>query len=206
MYEKEHIKGEVTSVIYKNNENGYTVFTVDYDDMEIVCTGIAPDIIAGETVSLTGIYKIHPSYGKQFDVEFYEKMLPETLDGMEKYLASGLIKGIGKKTAKRIIDRFGDAAFFVIEEKPERLAEIKGITYEKAVKISEIFSAQSKMRSAMVFLQSYGISPSLAMRIYKKYQTRTIDVVKNNPYMLAEDIFGIGFKIADKIASAMGVD
>lgn len=206
MYERECIKGEVLSVIYRNSENGYTVFTVDSNDTEIVCTGIAPDIVSGETASFTGIYKVHPSYGKQFDVEFYEKSLPETLEGMEKYLGSGVIKGIGKKTAKRIIEKFGEAAFFVIEEKPERLAEIKGITYEKALKISETFSAQSMMRSAMVFLQSYGISPSLAMRIYKKYQGKTIDTVKRNPYMLAEDIFGVGFKAADKIAAAMGID
>ncbi len=114
MNEKDCIRGEVTSVIYKNEENGYTVFIIESEDREIVCTGYAPDIISGETVSLTGAYKVHPSYGKQFDVELYEKMLPETLDGMEKYLGSGIIKGIGKKTAKRIMEKFGEAAFFVI--------------------------------------------------------------------------------------------
>ncbi|MBR2593155.1 MAG: ATP-dependent RecD-like DNA helicase [Firmicutes bacterium] len=206
MNEKDCIRGEVTSVIYKNEENGYTVFIIESEDREIVCTGYTPDIISGETVSLTGAYKVHPSYGKQFDVELYEKMLPETLDGMEKYLGSGIIKGIGKKTAKRIMEKFGEAAFFVIEEKPERLAEIKGITYEKAMKISEIFSSQAKMRSAMVFLQSYGISPAIAMRIYKKYKAATVEVVKANPYALAESGLGIGFKMADRIAFAMGVD
>ena len=206
MSEKDCIRGEVTSIIYRNSGSAYTVFTVEAEEGETVCTGYIPDIIKGETMSLTGNYKVHHTYGRQFDVEFYEKILPESLDGMEKYLGSGVIKGIGKKTAKRIMEKFGEAAFYVIEERPERLAEIKGITYEKAMKIGEIFSSQAKMRSAMVFLQSYGISPSTAMRIYKKYQSETVERVKKNPYALAEDINGIGFKMADKIAASMGID
>ncbi|MBQ4346917.1 MAG: ATP-dependent RecD-like DNA helicase, partial [Firmicutes bacterium] len=172
---------------------------------EIICRGIIPEPLAGESLKLTGAYKVHPVYGEQFEVEFCEKHIPETIAGMERYLASGVIKGIGAKTARRIVERFGESTFYIIEEKPSRLAEIKGITHKKAMQIAEIFSEQAKLRQAMMFLQSFGVSTTYASKIYKKYQERTIELVKENPYRLAEDIHGIGFKMADRIAANAGI-
>ena len=203
-----YLTGAVESIIYQNKENGYTVLTVvpEGETEEVVVRGTLPEVLPGETLKITGSYRVHPVYGTQLEAEFYEKSMPATLEGMEKYLASGVIKGIGAKTAGRIIKKFGEAAFFVIEEKPERLAEIRGITFEKAMKINAAFAGQAKLRQAMVFLQSYGVSPAYAMKIYKRYREKTIDTVKTNPYRLAEDVTGIGFKMADRIAAAAGMD
>lgn len=204
MEKEETINGTVEDIIYNNSENGYTVFSVENDGDEVVCVGTLPDIHTGENVKLTGSWTMHSTYGLQFQVEYYEKTMPESIEGIEKYLASGIITGIGKKTAKRIVDRFGEASFYVIEEKPERLVEIRGITYEKAMKISQIFIQQNELRKTMMFLQKFGVTPSYAMRIYKKYKDKTMTIIEKNPYKLADDIFGIGFKMADKIASASG--
>ncbi len=204
MEKEETINGTVEDIIYNNSENGYTVFSVENDGDEIVCVGTLPDIHTGENVKLTGSWTMHSTYGLQFQVEYYEKTMPESIEGIEKYLASGIITGIGKKTAKRIVDRFGEASFYVIEEKPERLVEIRGITYEKAMKISQMFIQQNELRKTMMFLQKFGVTPSYAMRIYKKYKDKTMTIIEKNPYKLADDIFGIGFKMADKIASASG--
>ncbi len=204
MEKEETINGTVEDIIYNNSENGYTVFSVENDGDEVVCVGTLPDIHTGENVKLTGSWTMHSTYGLQFQVEYYEKTMPESIEGIEKYLASGIITGIGKKTAKRIVDKFGEASFYVIEEKPERLVEIRGITYEKAMKISQMFIQQNELRKTMMFLQKFGVTPSYAMRIYKKYKDKTMTIIENNPYKLADDIFGIGFKMADKIAAASG--
>ena len=156
-------------------------------------------------LKLSGSMVIHPTYGLQFKVEFYERVVPTTADAIEKYLGSGIVKGIGPKTAKKIVDKFGAATFYVIEEKFDRLVEIKGITYDKALSVHNSFCAQRDIRKVMLYLQEYGVTPALAMKIYKKFGYRTIDVIKENPYRLAEDISGIGFKIADKLASSMGI-
>ncbi len=198
------LDGTVEDIIYQNSDNGYAVFSFLCDEEEITCVGTVPDIHKGETMKLKGKWTMHPSYGKQLLVEYYEKTIPTTVDGMIKYLSSGFIKGIGPKMAKKIVDKFGEAAFFVIEEKPERLVEIKGITYDKAMKISSVFKEQHELRRAMIFLQKFGVSPAYAMKIYKKYRERTFDIVEKNPYRLADDIFGIGFKMADKMAAAAG--
>jgi len=198
------LNGTVEDIIYQNSDNGYSVFSFSCDDDEIVCVGTIPDIHNGETLKITGNWTMHPTYGRQLQVQYYEKSIPTTADGMIKYLSSGLIKGIGPKIAKKIVDKFGEATFYVIEEKPDRLVEIKGITYDKAMKISNTFREQHELRRAMIFLQNYGISPTYAMKIYKKYRERTFEVVQKNPYRLADDVLGIGFKMADKMAAAAG--
>ena len=199
------LKGSVEDIIFENKDNGYTVFTVDTGEEEVVCVGTLERLNSGENVTLTGSWAMHLVYGKQFQVDYCEKTMPTTAEGIEKYLSSGLIKGIGPKTAKKIVDRFGEATFYVIEEKPDRLVEIRGITYEKALKISEVFKEQNGIRRAMIFMQSYGISPVYAMKIYKRYRENVYDIIKTDPYRLADDVFGIGFKMADAIAEKAGV-
>ncbi len=199
------ITGEVEDIIFHNKDNGYTVFTLAAEGDEVTCVGIVPQIHSGETLEIHGNWTMHAIYGRQVQVQYYEKSMPTTVAGMEKYLASGLIKGIGEKTAKRIVEKFGEATFYVIEEKPDLLTEIKGISYDKAQKISETFCEQHELRKAMMFLQSFDISPAYAMKIYKKYKARTFEIVKNNPYRLADDVVGIGFKMADKMAANAGI-
>ena len=199
-------RGTVEEIIFHNAENGYTVFTLAEDKVEVVCVGTTADLQKGESLTVQGHWSVHPTYGRQLSVECYERTIPTSIDGMKKYLASGFLKGIGKKTAEKMVERFGEATFYVIEEKPDRLVEIRGITYEKAMRISEEFRQQHQMRRAMVFLQQFGISPVYALRIYKKYQSKTFDILQTNPYRLADDIFGIGFQMADKIAASAGID
>ena len=197
--------GEIEDIIFQNKDNGYTVFSLTTQDDEVTCVGTVPQIHIGETLEVRGNWVNHPLYGKQLQVQYYEKSMPTTNSGIEKYLASGLIKGIGVKTAKKIVERFGEASFYVIEEKADMLTEIKGITYEKAQRISETFLEQHELRKAMMFLQEFEISPTYALKIYKKYKSRTFEVVKNNPYRLADDVQGIGFKLADKVAASAGI-
>ena len=199
------ITGEVEDIIYRNKDNGYTVFSLTTEDDEVTCVGVVPQIHSGEALEIHGSWAMHPLYGRQVQVRYYEKSMPTTTAGMEKYLSSGMIKGIGAKTAKRIVERFGEATFYVIEEKPDLLTEIKGISYDKAQKISEVFCEQHELRRAMMFLQGYDISPAYAMKIYKKYKARTFEIVKNNPYRLADEVLGIGFKMADKMAAGAGI-
>lgn len=199
------LTGEVEDVIFQNKDNGYTVFSLITGEDEVTCVGTLPQLNSGETLEIRGEWKTHPVYGKQIHVQFYEKSMPTTAAGMERYLASGLIKGIGAKMARRIIEKFGETVFYVIEEKPDLLTDIRGITYEKAQRISETFREQHELRRAMMFLQGFDISPAYAMKIYKKYKNRTFDIVKNNPYRLADDVLGIGFKMADKMAANVGI-
>ncbi|MBR4015571.1 MAG: ATP-dependent RecD-like DNA helicase [Anaerotignum sp.] len=199
------ITGEVGDIIFRNNENGYTVFSLQAEEDEVTCVGIVPQIHSGETLEIRGNWTMHSLYGRQVQVQYYEKSMPTTLAGIEKYLASGLIKGIGARTAKRIVEKFGEATFYVIEEKPDLLTEIRGISYDKAQKISDIFREQHELRKAMLFLQGFDISPTYAMKIYKKYKGHTFEIVQNNPYRLADDIVGIGFKMADKMAVGAGI-
>ncbi len=205
MSEEAVITGTVEDIIFQNKENGYTVFSIDTEEEEVTCVGIVPQIHTGESLKMIGSWVVHQTYGRQFQVSLFEKAVPTTKEGMEKYLSSRIIKGLGPKMAKKIVERFGEATFYVIEEKPDRLAEIKGISYEKAMMISSVFQEQHQLRSAVVFLQGLGISTAYAMKIYKKYKERTYDIVKQNPYRLADDIFGIGFKMSDKLAAAMGI-
>ena len=148
------ITGEVEDIIYRNKDNGYTVFSLTTEDDEVTCVGVVPQIHSGEALEIHGSWAMHPLYGRQVQVQYYEKSMPTTTAGMEKYLSSGMIKGIGAKTAKRIVERFGEATFYVIEEKPDLLTEIKGISYDKAQKISEVFCEQHELRRAMMFLHT----------------------------------------------------
>lgn len=207
MEEKNLINGTVENVIYQNEDNGYCVFTIiDSEGEEISATGYIGKLLEGESLNLTGNFINHPVYGRQYQVLAHEKTLPSTLVGVEKYLGSGLIKGIGKKLAKEIVKKFGEDTLEVIENTPIALSDIKGITKIKALEIGEIFSEQIETRQTMIYLQNFNISPVYAMKIYKKYKKDTIRVVKENPYKLADDVNGISFKLCDSIAENVGID
>ncbi len=206
----EERKGYVEHIIYRNSENGYTVFefACEEDGEEILetCVGSFPFINEGEYMTLYGNMVQHPTYQEQFKVEKSESRDPDDTLSMLRYLASGAIKGIGGGLAKRITDLFGDKTFEIIEKEPERLAEVKGISEKKAMDISMQFEEKREMRNALVFLQQYGISNQLAVKIYQTYREELYGIVKHNPYQLAEDIRGVGFRIADGIAMRTGLD
>lgn len=205
MEEKTTIEGVIEDIIFQNKDNGYTVCTMLYEGDEVSCVGIIPDLHAGEEMRLIGTWTTHHIYGEQFNVEFYERHIPTTVQGIEKYLASGVIKGIGPKLSKRIVKHFGTDTFRIIEEEPMVLAQVRGISKKKAGEVSEIFHEQYELRRAMLFLQDYGITPVYAAKIYKRYGDQTMEIVQSNPYRLADDIWGIGFKRADDIAGNMGI-
>ena len=206
----EERKGYVEHIIYRNVENGYTVFefACENEDGEVLetCVGVFPFINEGEYMVLRGSIVKHPTYHEQFKVESSESRDPDYVVSMQRYLASGAIKGIGGGLAKRITDKFGDKTFEIIEKEPERLSEVKGISEKKARDIADQFEEKREMRNALLFLQQYGISNQLAVKIYKTYREELYDVVKHNPYKLAEDIRGVGFRIADGIAMRTGLD
>jgi len=208
----EQIEGMIESIIYHNDENGYTVFTIraDYDKNDdfadlTTCTGYLSAPAEGETLKLAGNFVQNPRYGLQLAVSRVERTRPNSIAGIERYLSSGVIKGIGARTAKMIVAKFGEDTFDIIENDPAKLAQIKGISLKKALSFAESFHAQADQRRVMLFLQNYGISASFTMRIYKKYKEETIELVKINPYRLADDIDGIGFKTADAIAHKLGI-
>ena len=208
MRESQNIEGVVESVIFHNEDNGFTVFSLAEsakEDHSIVCTGSLPRLNVGEMVKLRGFYVNNPKYGVQLSVDYIEKSDPTTEQGIEKYLGSGVIKGIGERLAKRIVEKFGENTLIIIDETPERLAEIRGISLEKAAGIGQTYHEQSELRRAVLFLQDYGISPMFAMRIYQRFHEATLDIVKSNPYVLADEITGIGFKTADGIAARVGI-
>lgn len=205
MQDQQVIEGITNDIIFHNSDNGYSVFVLLTDKEEITCVGTILDIHEGENLKLTGSWITHPTYGDQFKIDLYEKTIPKTEHGMEKYLASGIIKGIGDKLAKKIVKKFGDKTFDIIEQEPQRLAEIKGITDEKAQNISEVFHQQRELRDVMIYFQNYGITPAYVTKIYKRYKSQTMNIIKANPYKLADDIVGIGFKMADQLARNMGV-
>ena len=194
-------------MIFRNEENGYTVMIlkgVDGEE-ELTCVGTFPVLTMGASVELTGSYIQHPVYGKQFQVSVLTEKMPEDAMAMERYLGSGAIKGIGAALAARIVRRFGKDTLHIVEEEPERLAEVKGISEKKAREIAMQVAEKADMRKAMMFLQKYGISLNLGARIYQKYGETVYSVLQENPYRLADDISGIGFKIADEIAYRIGI-
>ena len=198
-------KGYVEHIVFRNTENGYTVFQMVTDDEELTCVGVFSVISEGELIQVPGTMKEHPLYGEQLQAEQYELLAPEDETAMERYLGSGAIKGIGAAMAARIVRRFKGDTFRIIEEEPERLAEVKGISERKAMEISEQMAEKKELRQAMMFLTQYGISMSLAVKIYQEYGPKTYQVVQENPYRLADDISGIGFKMADEIAQRVGI-
>ncbi|MBO6154723.1 MAG: ATP-dependent RecD-like DNA helicase [Lachnospiraceae bacterium] len=201
----EELEGYVDHIIFRNQDNGYTVLNFISDEEEITCVGIFPVVNEGEILLLRGEYTSHPSYGEQFKVASMEAKAPTDVVSMERYLASGAIKGIGVALAARIVRWFGEDTFRIIEEQPERLAEVKGISKKKAMEISDAMMEKKDLRDAMIFLSGYGVSTTLAVRIYNTYGYDLYKIVKENPYKLAEDITGVGFKIADEIASRVGI-
>ena len=199
-------EGIVSKIIYRNDKNQYIVFAVETDDGEDeTFVGYLSGIEEGMYILARGEYVDHPSYSMQFKVSEYEVKMPDDLMSMERYLGSGAIKGIGEIMAKRIIKKFGTDTFRVIEEEPERLAEIKGISERKANEIGVQFIEKQAMREALMFLSEFGISPTLAVKIFNEYGQRMYTVIKKNPYQIAEDIDGVGFKTADAIAMKAGI-
>lgn len=201
----EYITGYVSRIVYRNEDNGYTVAEVSSGGEDQTIVGTLPLLQAGEYIEAHGSMKDHAVYGEQLYVQGYQIKAPEDEAAIERYLASGAIKGIGKALAGRIVKKFGTDSFRIIEEEPERLAEVKGISLGMAQKIGAQAGANRSQRDAMMFLQQYGISLSLAARIYKEYGEAVYGIIEQNPYRLADDIPGVGFKIADGIAARAGI-
>lgn len=199
------VTGYIDHIIFQNADNGYTVFVLINQGEEITCVGNLHGITQGENVSLQGDYVEHAVYGTQFKADSYQVIAPTDRISMERYLGSGAIKGIGPALAARIVKKFGDETFRIVEEEPERLAEIKGISLRKAQEIGIQAEEKKDMREAMVFLQKYGISNALAVKIYDTYKNQLYTVLNENPYQMAEDIEGVGFRIADSIAMKIGI-
>ena len=202
----ETITGFVEHIVYRNEENGYTVLNLaSNEEDEVTCVGVFQMISEGESLELTGEYTVHPSYGPQFKVQQYSIKAPEDIASIERYLGSGAIKGVGAALAARIVRKFKEDTFRIIEEEPERLAEIKGISERKAQEIAQQTEEKRELRQAMIFLQNYGISLSLAVKIYQTYQLDMYRIIQEKPYRMAEDVTGVGFKIADEIAHRVGI-
>ncbi|MDO4521900.1 MAG: ATP-dependent RecD-like DNA helicase [Eubacteriales bacterium] len=201
----ENVEGYIDHIIYRNEENGYTVMVMICDGEELTCVGSLPYINEGELIEASGSYTEHSTYGKQFRVDTYEMKIPEDELAMERYLGSGAIKGVGMALAARIVRRFKKDTFRIIEEEPERLAEIKGISERKAREIAQQTEEKKDLRKAMIFLQNYGISTALSVKIYGEYGPELYRIIEENPYRLADDIRGVGFRIADEIAARVGI-
>lgn len=201
----ETVNGYVDHIIFQNNENGYTVMSLLAEGEEITCVGMCRGLTQGETISARGSFVDHPVYGKQFKLDSFQTVMPKDSAGMERYLGSGAVKGVGAALAARIVKKFGDDTFRIIEEEPERLAEIKGISQHKAQEIALQMEEKKDLRDAMVYLQQYGISNALAVKIYDTYGMELYGVLKENPYRLAEDISGVGFRMADELAAKIGI-
>ena len=199
------LEGYVEHIIYRNTENGYSVLNLVSDGEETTVVGTFHYISEGELLELEGEYTEHPLYGQQFHMERFEVKVPQDALAMERYLGSGAIKGIGAALAARIVRRFGAKTFEIMEREPERLAEIKGISERKAREIAGQMEEKRELRQAMVFLQEYGISVNLAVKVYERYGQEIYRIIKENPYRLAEDIAGVGFRTADEIAKKVGI-
>lgn len=204
----EHLRCVVERITYQNEDNGYTVLKCavkNYNDL-VTVVGTMPDTHVGFVLSLDGYWKMDVKYGRQFSVEHFEETLPATVYGIEKYLGSGLVKGVGPKFAKRIVEKFGKDTLNVIEECPDELLNVPGIGKVRVDRIKTSWQEQKEIKNIMLFLQSHEVSTSHATKIFKTYGSESIEVVKENPYRLADDIWGIGFKTADSIAQKMGID
>lgn len=203
----ESVTGYIDHIIFRNEDNGYTVMVLKgiEDEDELTCVGSFPVVTQGASVELEGNFTQHPVYGKQFQASHLTEKMPEDALAMERYLGSGAIKGIGAALAARIVRHFGEDTLRIVEEEPERLAEVKGISEKKAREIAMQVAEKSDMRKAMMFLQKYGISLNLGAKIYQKYGDSVYSVLQENPYRLADDISGVGFKIADEIAYRIGI-
>lgn len=206
MVELIELKGSIAEIIYRNKDNYYTIAVVENEEEQFTAVGYLPAADRGRAFSFRGVWKTHPTYGEQFSFSEYQEEMPSTHEGIEGFLSSGLLKGIGKKTAAAIVRKFGAETFRVIEKEPQRLTEVEGIGEKKAASVSEAFLAHKEFAEITLFFQQFGIAPPYAMKLYKVYGSDTIQAVSENPYQLVDDIFGIGFKKADKIAEKMGID
>ena len=201
----DELEGIVEEIIFRNEDNGYAVVSVKCGKDEHTLVGTLPFIKQGERVRVLGTWITHAVFGKQMKVSTYETIVPTKADEIERYLASGLIKGIGEMTAKAIVECFGDDTLNVLAHNPERLKEVDGIGPKRAAVIAQNYAEQQETREVMLFLQRYGVAPNLAMRIIKAYGSNTITVLRANPYQLVRDVRGVGFRTADRIALSMGV-
>lgn len=200
------IKGQIDSIIYSNESNGYTVCEIVSDTQVVTAVGYLPFLNIGDVILANGEMVKHAMYGEQFKINRFEKIMPSSLDEIEKYLASGIIKGIGPVTAKKIVTKFGDDSIYVLKYEPDKLSEIKGINLEKARNISEEFNNLWELWQIVTFLQKYDIGTSNATRVYKELGVNAINVIKDNPYILVDVLYGVGFEKVDKIAVELGVD
>lgn len=202
----QEIECRAENIVYTNEANGFTVLEARWGKKIMTAVGYMPYVAVGEQLLLRGQWVLHPDYGQQFKVESYESYKPTDLKGIERYLASGMIAGIGPSTAKKLVQHFGEKTLDIMQCDPDRLTEIEGIGKSKAEKIAASFAKQAELRQVMVFLQSHGITPSYAVKIYNQYGTETQRILSENPYRMAEDIYGIGFKTADRMAQSLGID
>lgn len=200
-----YVEGFVENIVFRNEDNGYTVFDIKYKGEHVTCVGSISYINAGEFITANGEFVQHAIYDMQFSIKSYEFKTPDDEKSVRRYLSSGAIKGIGEKMAERIVNTFKEDTFRIMEEEPERLAEIKGISMTKAMDIAAQLVDKRDMRKAMIFLQDYGINMNLANKIYSHYGQNIYTIIKQNPYKLADDIDGIGFRIADDIAVKVGI-
>ena len=199
------VEGYIERIIYRSEDTGYTVLSLLNGGKESCLVGVLPLVSEGEYVTASGEVVVHPVYGEQIRVQEFAFSVPSDKAGMELYLGSGAIKGIGPALAKRIIKKFGEDTFRIMEEEPERLAEIKGISERRALEVASQMLEKREGRKAMLFLQKYGITWNMGMKIYNQYGNELYRIIQENPYRLADDITGIGFKIADEIASKAGI-
>ena len=200
------ITGVVEDVVYYNSENCYAVCYIQTPSAYTAVVGYLPYIAEGDSVTVNGSWTYHAEYGEQFKADYYEKSMPKEREDILRYLSSGVVRGIRRITAEKIIDMFGDKALDIIAGEPERLAEINGISKKKALEIGESYAQQLGVRDVVIFLQKFGVPPGMAVKVYKHYGTAAVDVIKSNPYMLSQEVYGISFKTADKIAMSMGLE
>lgn len=200
------IEGAVEEIIFRNDGNGYTVFYFEHSDMHTVCVGKFLQISVGAHLKLEGNFVTNAKYGEQFQVDSFETLYPTSKEGIRKYLGSGLIKGVGPITAKAIVDVFKEDTLNVIEFAPKELANVRGISERKAEMIGEAFRELKHLQNTVIFLQGYGLTVNMAIKIFEVYQNKTVEIIKENPYKLVEDVEGIGFATADKIARSLGID
>ena len=200
------IVGTIENIVFRNPENGYTVLGLIYNNKKLTAVGNIPEVYEGQTLELDGEFVVNKKFGEQYKVTDVKVVEPTTLPAIEKYLSSGLIYGIGPVTAKRIVDEFKEDTLAIMEFNPIKLSKVKGISKQKAIEISNAYNEMKGMQNAIMFLQSHFISTNTAIKIFNIYKERTIEVVKNNPYQLIEDVDGIGFATADKIAIKLGID
>jgi len=201
------ITGTIEDIVFRNDQNGFTVAELREDNTgeSVTFVGVLPSLGYAEKIRIVGEWKNHPDYGKQIVVSSFESIEPNTTEGLFKYLSSGLIKGVGQSTAKKMLDRFGDKILDVLRFSPERLIEVDGIGPARAAMIQASFAEQQEVRDVMIFLQTHGITPGVGLKIYKVYGADTINRIKENPFRLADEVAGIGFKLADKLAVSLGI-